>query len=308
MTSEDTDSKNKINPFLSQFVSDILEHRFRQHSLAEDKNRATIIIVISIVALLLITGMDYRLHGMSLYFFKLAVPKSILLFIISMILIAIWKTKNEVIFDRLLFAFLILFVLSKIYSGVLRPPDYLPGAMLDVVIIMAAYLGLPVRIIFRFIPLLILTVFSPFVIANKILFLPHFLAHLFGFVFSKVLYRSKRNQFLLFLNEEKLKEKLQEAEDEVLFVSEKLAEQNNVLKEHAAKDQLTGIHNRRSFNEFSEEQWSKAVRKNEDCSVILIDIDHFKSVNDTYGHPTGDKVLKEMVTVIEKLIRLRPLF
>jgi diguanylate cyclase (GGDEF)-like protein/PAS domain S-box-containing protein len=97
--------------------------------------------------------------------------------------------------------------------------------------------------------------------------------------------------------------KQKQMEKEIIFINERLAEQNKIFKEFATKDKLTGIHNRRSFYEFAEEQWSKAVRNQLDCSVIMIDIDHFKKINDTYGHQAGDMVLKNTVKLIDELNR-----
>ncbi len=97
--------------------------------------------------------------------------------------------------------------------------------------------------------------------------------------------------------------KQKQLEKEIIFINERLTEQNKIFKEFATKDKLTGIHNRRSFYEFAEEQWSKAVRNQLDCSIIMIDIDHFKKVNDTYGHLTGDMVLKDTVKIIDELNR-----
>lgn len=59
----------------------------------------------------------------------------------------------------------------------------------------------------------------------------------------------------------------------------------------AIKDELTGLHNRRYFNERLIDELERARRYDEKLSIVLVDIDHFKKVNDTYGHPVGDKML-----------------
>ena len=56
-------------------------------------------------------------------------------------------------------------------------------------------------------------------------------------------------------------------------------------------DELTGLNNRRHFFQRLEEELPRAKRYGHDISCIMLDIDHFKQVNDTYGHLTGDKVL-----------------
>lgn len=63
------------------------------------------------------------------------------------------------------------------------------------------------------------------------------------------------------------------------------------LKSRAETDALTNIHNRRRIMELSEHEFKTAQRYDYPCSLLLIDIDHFKTVNDTFGHATGDAVL-----------------
>ncbi|MCB1971108.1 MAG: diguanylate cyclase [Geminicoccaceae bacterium] len=64
-----------------------------------------------------------------------------------------------------------------------------------------------------------------------------------------------------------------------------------LLKTMAWTDSLTGLLNRRRFLELGEKECGRAVRKKLSTSVLIIDVDHFKSINDTYGHDGGDKVL-----------------
>lgn len=59
-------------------------------------------------------------------------------------------------------------------------------------------------------------------------------------------------------------------------------------------DGLTGAHNKRSFLEFLEREIARCARHRRPLSLLMFDIDHFKSINDTHGHLTGDYVLKEM--------------
>lgn len=69
-------------------------------------------------------------------------------------------------------------------------------------------------------------------------------------------------------------------------------------------DSLTGIFNRKAIIETIQEEFTKAKLRNSPLSFILFDIDHFKKINDTYGHPAGDYVLKETCDLIKtKMIR-----
>jgi len=68
-------------------------------------------------------------------------------------------------------------------------------------------------------------------------------------------------------------------------------------------DQLTGIPNRRSFDERLRAEWARAVREDLPMSIVLIDVDNFKYYNDTYGHPQGDVALQTIIKTISPLFK-----
>ncbi len=72
----------------------------------------------------------------------------------------------------------------------------------------------------------------------------------------------------------------------------------------ATTDGLTGLNNHRNFQELLAKEMERSRRYKRPLSLLLMDIDHFKSFNDTYGHPVGDLVLKEIAACIRKSIRL----
>ena len=78
----------------------------------------------------------------------------------------------------------------------------------------------------------------------------------------------------------------------------KLKEKSNLLEYQASHDKLTGLFNRNRFDELYEKEIKRARRYNNDLSLILFDIDNFKMINDSYGHQTGDEVLKEIAKII----------
>ena len=75
------------------------------------------------------------------------------------------------------------------------------------------------------------------------------------------------------------------------------------LGELAIKDQLTKLYNRHFFNEIIDKETSNAERKTEPLSLIMIDINGFKQINDTFGHLTGDKLLAETAALIKNTAR-----
>ena len=76
-----------------------------------------------------------------------------------------------------------------------------------------------------------------------------------------------------------------------------------LLQNQATRDPLTSLYNRRYFEEEVKKQIIKAKNEKLPYSVLMLDADHFKNVNDTYGHKTGDKVLIELASKAEKALR-----
>jgi len=71
----------------------------------------------------------------------------------------------------------------------------------------------------------------------------------------------------------------------------------------ARTDELTGMRNRRAFHELGEVAVAQARRYNDPLAVISLDIDHFKKVNDTWGHATGDETLRLVAIIINRMVR-----
>lgn len=82
-----------------------------------------------------------------------------------------------------------------------------------------------------------------------------------------------------------------------------LAFYQNNLKDSAELDYLTNIYNRKKFYEITKQEIKTAKRYGQEMAVIFMDIDHFKKLNDTYGHAWGDKVLQELANQV--LIKIR---
>jgi len=81
-----------------------------------------------------------------------------------------------------------------------------------------------------------------------------------------------------------------------------------VHKEAALIDPLTGVHNRRAVTEFAKQILSREVRPTKPMAIFMFDIDKFKSINDRFGHPVGDKVIKLLATTAKKTLRQTDVF
>ena len=82
-----------------------------------------------------------------------------------------------------------------------------------------------------------------------------------------------------------------------------LQEQNVHLKKVATTDGLTGLYNRAYFDQFINEQFGIAHREKKSLSLLLMDVDKFKSINDRYGHPAGDQVLRHLGKLLKSAAR-----
>jgi diguanylate cyclase (GGDEF)-like protein len=90
-----------------------------------------------------------------------------------------------------------------------------------------------------------------------------------------------------------------------VFMSRDRADEINRIM--AALDPLTGVANRRSLIAALDRDVSRAVRSRESIALMMVDIDHFKRVNDRYGHPAGDQVLCSVVNVLSERVRAQDL-
>jgi diguanylate cyclase (GGDEF)-like protein len=98
-------------------------------------------------------------------------------------------------------------------------------------------------------------------------------------------------------------DKLARAQSELLQSQEQLKEANALLSELSIRDGLTGLYNRRHFDAVLGTEWRRAVRSRTPLSLLMIDVDCFKMLNDRYGHQRGDDCLREIARVLEDLPR-----
>lgn len=86
----------------------------------------------------------------------------------------------------------------------------------------------------------------------------------------------------------------------LVVLARKLDSANQELKRLSASDGLTGIANRRFFDEFISHEWRRARRSEKEIAILMCDVDHFKTYNDSYGHQAGDECLRQVASAIDK--------
>ncbi len=121
--------------------------------------------------------------------------------------------------------------------------------------------------------------------------------------YFELLERSNNELTKINLNYEMLLKELKKEKENTERLASKLEETNRKLLEIALKDPLTGAYNRRYLNEILDRKMAESRRYGTKLLIIYCDIDHFKLINDTYGHNNGDIVLKKLVMILKMTLR-----
>ena len=121
--------------------------------------------------------------------------------------------------------------------------------------------------------------------------------------FSQILQEANEELGKLNLSYEQLTVELKQAKEKAEKFAQQLKKANRQLREMAFRDGLTGLYNHRYFQDLMNHELSRARRYKKPLSLIMLDLDHFKKINDEYGHPVGDIVLKEVSRAIQNTIR-----
>jgi diguanylate cyclase (GGDEF)-like protein len=100
-----------------------------------------------------------------------------------------------------------------------------------------------------------------------------------------------------------LQEAVNQTRAELTLTARTARDAQEALKEQALKDGLTRLWNRRAVFAMLEKELYRARRDHFPVTLVMIDLDHFKNINDTYGHPAGDEVLREAASRLTEVMR-----
>ncbi len=120
---------------------------------------------------------------------------------------------------------------------------------------------------------------------------------------AEILQEANLRLSLINLSYEEMNRELIKSKMELEKLTEELAHKNRLLENLANIDGLTEINNHRFFQNFLDSEINRSIRNDRTISLLLADIDRFKTFNDTYGHQTGDFLLKEFSRVAKEIIR-----
>ena len=102
----------------------------------------------------------------------------------------------------------------------------------------------------------------------------------------------------------KARQALHERENTLKHQLAEIRDLQEKLQEQAVRDPLTGLYNRRFLDNIASRELARCEREGLHLSIMMIDVDHFKAVNDTYGHPGGDEVLKGLAALLLENVRV----
>lgn len=276
-----------------------LEAGYRRQYLKQDIKQTILFGLTWLTLNLLFIFTDSLLYG-SGPLWKTALQLRLSLFLSTLVgFLFLSRVKQPPVYDWLTLlmicsAYVHLFALNH-----LQPLSQYAG--LDYLIVLGIYLLVPIRLRFRFISscafslaniaiyfVYFFTQSTPLPPSQLIVIISSFLlANGLGVWSSSQIYSHRRQQY--------------ESQTRAL-------ELRKDLIQNALFDQLTGVANRRHFFQVAEEEFGRFTRYNRPFSLLMLDLDHFKAVNDQFGHPVGDKVLKELADTVLRNKRDSDLF
>lgn len=278
-----------MRPSLSASVEalDALEPQYRAHYLAADARQTSIAIAVWLIPSLLFAYSDYLIFGSSPRF-AVSLALRLVFFLFSVYTIfALLKVATARDYDKIFLrwaAFATIVVLFFNYSWAPYVP---PNDSFTILILFSAYMVFPNRFIVRLVPPLTLSI-GNFVLQLWVaepdssysmltMIVAIVMANVLGIIFSSSLHKYRRTEFKAFLEETRIKEELSRL---------------------ASTDDLTGILNRRKLMQLATDVFERFQGGNRRFAVLMIDIDHFKKLNDDYGHVVGDLILSKFTAFV----------
>jgi diguanylate cyclase (GGDEF)-like protein len=266
-------------------MAELSEQRYRAHYLAADIAQCRVALLVLIAPLAPFLWIDFRQFGSSTQFYQLAAAR--LLFAAGTV--GLWLHLPRVVealrLDRLLSLWAFSGALMVLYTEYVKPLDFFGHYAVDVWIIVTFFAALPLPTRTKMAPvlffaggglsMLLLHKAPPSVLDTVYALLGLVLAVASGAVVSMRLHRYRRAALCARLEAE----------------------------HRANTDALTGLANRRAFMQAAAIECERHERRGEPLAVILMDLDHFKQINDTHGHEAGDAVLAECAQRMTKVMR-----
>jgi diguanylate cyclase (GGDEF)-like protein len=278
-----------LKRFLRQFLLDLgeMEGEYRAFHLKDDIRQSSFYIIIAIVSVVSMIGADAILYkGRSDLLLWMILYRGGFVLISILVLIAIRGTFKVKVYDWLMMGWLCFVILFLLLFNFTRPA-YFITASYDVILPLAIYIISPLKIFYSFAlafgfstGILYIDYFHKAGIdpatLNMVLF-AQLIVHIIGLTSSIQIQSYRRKSFRAYIQEK-------DAKEMVAYLA-------NI-------DPLTKSLTRRQFFNIAESEFLRFTRYRRQLSILVLDADHFKNINDTYGHYAGDLVLRSLSLVV----------
>ena len=240
---------------------------------------------------------DYFTHAGQCPFQQLLLIRLFLLGALTLTLLLLRRIKNPQLYDYWVLSGCFILLGGVFQANQLHPQIHAHTAGIDYLLLFSIYMLIPNRLCFRILPCFAFSLANIYSHVSQmasltgpilaIITVSLILSNALGIWASIRFYSHRRQQY-------EAQTRAQELRKDLIH--------------NALVDQLTGVANRRHFFQAAEEEFSRFSRYNRTFSLLMLDLDHFKNVNDQFGHPVGDKVLKELARTILRHKRDSDLF
>ncbi len=279
-------------------MSPDMYRQYRQFYLAGDVRQTVVGLTVLALVTVVYSYSDYLLFGLSGQFYSLLALRLILLIATAIVIILLMKAVTRpAAYDLVVLAYGVCAICICIYIGWTRPGSYMQYTALDVAIVIAIYLFFTCRRLIKVALALLLTIGDLMIIILlkdyvgplvwNVTLTSFIVVNFIGLLFALRIEAFRRRRFLDMLEEQKMRDE---------------------LVRMASVDELTGIWNRRKFLELAENEAERYVRYLRPYSLMMIDLDYFKTVNDRFGHVSGDNALKQFAGIVSRQIRSIDIF
>lgn len=271
----------------------LVEQYYIKDDLTQSKN---VILICCFFVIFLMYG-DYLNFGFSSAFYTTIIARAAFLLFSAVIQLALKHVQTALHHDYVVITWCIVFILLALYVNISRPSTNINFSYIDPLIILTILLVFPrntyikgflgAMLMLGDLSIILLHKEPVGDISIKTIGLAYMLANLLGLFMSSRLQRFRQKQYSAFLQERNTRKEL----EKVAYI-----------------DHLTGALNRRKFFQLASLEFNKCKIYETPFSIIMLDLDFFKSLNDEFGHAAGDKYLMEFTEVIAQNKRSGDIF
>ncbi|MDH4262880.1 MAG: GGDEF domain-containing protein [Spirochaetia bacterium] len=296
--------KYQIDKFRAVFKSKVTEARYFESIVNEIIPEVKQSFIIGLSVFWLYSIADFLFFNKETFTFFLFL-KLIPTFSTLALILTIKKIKSSKIFYTIILFNLFVFLGFVVFFFIAQPTEPLQMALTQMVVIMGVTLLIPNTFVYSMLISIISSIVFAYIdilkstdsMVNSVIIISSFISYNI-FIFQFIL-KAHLVQRLKFIELHKEQKYIRVLNKEIL---KRIALEKKLTK-MASIDSLTGACNRRNFIDIAEHEKRKSHRFGTNLSLILIDIDDFKAINDTYGHATGDLALKKFMKICKSTLR-----